>query len=133
MLPKESFAPFFYALTGALAGGVVLFFCIQLWRWVHRRQNSLPYDNPSLFDVRLVKHAEPSFERKWHVDALTPRELEIALLAAQGKRTGDIARQLSISPYTVETHLKNIYKKLGVTSRLELAHVLNSLDARRTH
>jgi DNA-binding CsgD family transcriptional regulator len=52
---------------------------------------------------------------------LSPRELEIALLVAERKSNKAIARSLGISPRTVSTHLSNVYQKLGISSRGELA------------
>jgi DNA-binding NarL/FixJ family response regulator len=54
-------------------------------------------------------------------DLLTPREGEIVGLVTQGLRNKDIAGKLSISEQTVKNHLQNIYDKLGVSDRLELA------------
>ncbi len=54
-------------------------------------------------------------------DTLTPRELEILTLVAQGRSNGDIARQLFISPKTVSVHVSNILAKLGATGRTEAA------------
>jgi ATP/maltotriose-dependent transcriptional regulator MalT/DNA-binding SARP family transcriptional activator len=51
---------------------------------------------------------------------LTRREREVRELAAQGLAARDIAARLVISERTVETHLANIYRKLGVRSRVEL-------------
>jgi DNA-binding CsgD family transcriptional regulator len=48
---------------------------------------------------------------------LTPREIEVLSLAADGLRGRDLARELFISPATVRTHLTNIYEKLGVGNR----------------
>jgi two-component system nitrate/nitrite response regulator NarL len=48
---------------------------------------------------------------------LTPRELEILALAAQGSSTPEIAGTLHLSAATVKTHLQNAYDKLGVTDR----------------
>jgi len=53
--------------------------------------------------------------------ALTSREQEILALIAQGKRNQQIADSLGIARYTVETHLKNIFRKLKVQSRTEAA------------
>jgi DNA-binding NarL/FixJ family response regulator len=52
---------------------------------------------------------------------LTARELEIVSLVAQGFRNKEIADKLSISEQTVKNHLHNIFDKLGVSDRLELA------------
>lgn len=53
--------------------------------------------------------------------ALTPRELEIVRMAATGLRNRDIAERLSITEGTVKIHFHNIYQKLDVNGRLELA------------
>ena len=57
---------------------------------------------------------------------LTQRELEIVYWVCIGYKTTDIARKLFISPYTVQQHLKNIYKKANVTSRTQLASIARS-------
>jgi DNA-binding NarL/FixJ family response regulator len=53
--------------------------------------------------------------------ALTPREIEIVRMVARGLRNRSIAEQLFISEGTVKIHLHNIYQKLEVSGRLELA------------
>jgi DNA-binding CsgD family transcriptional regulator len=56
-----------------------------------------------------------------HSDGLTRREREIAQLAAQGRSSPEIARDLVVSVRTVDNHLQRVYTKLGITSRAELA------------
>ncbi|SES04503.1 DNA-binding response regulator, NarL/FixJ family, contains REC and HTH domains [Lentzea albida] len=55
---------------------------------------------------------------------LTPREREVAVLAARGLTNKEIASSLVISVRTVDNHLSNTYSKLGITTRGELALVL---------
>ena len=55
---------------------------------------------------------------------LTPRERQIAALAAAGQQDQAIAARLSISARTVQTHLAHVYAKLGITSRTELRNHL---------
>jgi DNA-binding CsgD family transcriptional regulator len=55
------------------------------------------------------------------VDGLTAREQEIAGLVAAGRTNREIAEQLVLSTRTVDAHLRRIYGKLGVRSRVELA------------
>jgi two-component system nitrate/nitrite response regulator NarL len=52
---------------------------------------------------------------------LTPRELEIVTLVVAGYSNPDIAQRCSISEQTVKHHITNIFNKLGVSNRLELA------------
>jgi DNA-binding NarL/FixJ family response regulator len=53
--------------------------------------------------------------------SLTPRELDVVRQVAIGRRNKEIARDLGISEGTVKMHLHNLYEKLGVGSRTELA------------
>jgi len=51
---------------------------------------------------------------------LTHRELEITMLIYQGNSTREIAEEISLSYHTVRNHIKNIYHKLGVSTRSEM-------------
>ncbi|MEX5721861.1 LuxR C-terminal-related transcriptional regulator, partial [Geodermatophilus maliterrae] len=52
---------------------------------------------------------------------LTPQELQVARLVRRGLPNRDVAAQLYVSPRTVDFHLRNVFAKLGVSSRTELA------------
>ena len=58
------------------------------------------------------------------LDELTPQELQIVQMAAQGLTNGVIAERLYLSRRTVESHLYRVFPKLGVTSRAQLASVV---------
>ncbi len=62
-------------------------------------------------------------------DQLTPQELQIAQLAADGLSNREIGVKLYVSPRTVSTHLYRIYPKLQVSARSELASVLTGFGA----
>ena len=54
-------------------------------------------------------------------DELTAQELRVALTVAEGATNKEAAARLFLSPNTIEFHLKNVFRKLGVRSRTELA------------
>jgi DNA-binding NarL/FixJ family response regulator len=56
-------------------------------------------------------------------DLLTPREAEVLELLQDGATNAQIAHHLSIGIETVRTHARNIYRKLGIASRRELARL----------
>ena len=66
------------------------------------------------------RKARPRARTAIGADALSRREREVALLAARGETAGDIAARLHVSERTVESHLVNVYAKLGVASKAEL-------------
>jgi DNA-binding CsgD family transcriptional regulator len=61
------------------------------------------------------------------VHSLTPHERRIARLVSDGATSSQVAAQLFISPRTVEYHLAKVFKKLGISSRTELAGALGEV------
>jgi DNA-binding CsgD family transcriptional regulator len=69
----------------------------------------------------VVERADPVSEATLdRTEKLTARELQIATLVARGRCTKRIACDLHISEWTVQTHLRRMYGKLGVTGRAEM-------------
>jgi DNA-binding CsgD family transcriptional regulator len=58
-------------------------------------------------------------------DSLTPQERRVATIAAEGLSNQEIAARLYLAPRTVESHLSNAYRKLGISSRSQLARALS--------
>ena len=56
-------------------------------------------------------------------DALSARELEVAMLLTQGLRQEDIARRLSLSAKTINTHKTRLFEKLGIQDNIALARL----------
>ena len=63
-------------------------------------------------------------------DDLTAQERQIARLARDGLSNPEIGARLFLSPRTVEWHLRNVFTKLGIRSRRELANALGGPDVR---
>ena len=68
---------------------------------------------------QVAREREEQRDAQMLLAQLTDREREILALLAQGKRNDDIAKELFISPQTVQTHVRNILAKLRVHSKLE--------------
>lgn len=78
---------------------------------------------PAEATSRRLQALARSRDQRWHAQILeqsiTPREMEVLELLARGAGNRRIARELGISPDTVQTHIRNMLAKLAVGSRLE--------------
>lgn len=72
----------------------------------------------------------PGLLRGHGVEPLTSREREVALLAAAGLASKEIATRLQVAKRTVDSHLDRIYRKLGVTGREQLGAALDPAGPR---
>ncbi len=71
---------------------------------------------------------EPSQSPQPLIEPLTPRELEVLRLVAEGLTNREIAQELVIAKGTVKAHLHNIHSKLAVSNRTEAAARARELD-----
>jgi DNA-binding NarL/FixJ family response regulator len=62
-------------------------------------------------------------------ESLTERERQVAMLIVDRRTNPQIAAELFLSPKTVETHVRNLFHKLGVSSRVEVARVMERASA----
>jgi DNA-binding CsgD family transcriptional regulator len=67
---------------------------------------------------------------KWQ--SLTDREIAVARLVEAAFTNQQIAHRLSLSPHTVNFHLRRIFGKLGINNRVQLAHVVGQQPPRRS-
>jgi DNA-binding NarL/FixJ family response regulator len=80
-------------------------------------------------DMALARKAGLDVPRsKERTELLSPRELEIHELVAQGLTNQEIARLLFISPSTAKVHVHHVFEKLGVRSRIEAARLWQAAE-----
>ncbi len=96
-----------------------------LIQYLHRIDKGEPPLSPSIAR-RILQHfsnarpavAIPSDPAE---EALTPREMDVLRLLGRGLRVSEAARVLGLTPHTVAGYVKNIYRKLNISSRAEAA------------
>lgn len=77
-------------------------------------------------------HLPPPTEETRSTANLTPREIQVGDLLAQGKARAEIAATLRLSARTVDTYLTNLRSKLGVRSRGNLVHAIRAYASRQS-
>ncbi|MBG0563963.1 LuxR C-terminal-related transcriptional regulator [Actinoplanes aureus] len=87
------------------------------------RAGARPWADRAQGELRAAGETGPA-QPSAVLDALTPQELRIAGMVADGLSSKQIAAQLFVSPRTVEYHLYKMYPKLGIGSRTELARLV---------
>ena len=83
-----------------------------------------PVNSPYLLNLLMnnVVGAEEYIREQGSV--LTPREKEVLQYLIEGNGNKEIADRLCVSPETIKSHIKNIYRKLNVTNRIEAVKVI---------
>jgi ATP/maltotriose-dependent transcriptional regulator MalT len=91
------------------------------------------YRNQAEHELRKLgqhvhRRTRPGQKEGAGLTSLTERELQVAQLVVERKTNPEIAAELFLSPKTVETHLRHMFHKLGVASRIELARAVEHAD-----
>jgi len=76
----------------------------------------------------IHRRTRPGRTDRSGIESLTERELQVARLVVDRKTNPEIAAELFLSQKTVETHLRNIFHKVGVTTRADLARAVERAD-----
>jgi DNA-binding CsgD family transcriptional regulator/tetratricopeptide (TPR) repeat protein len=77
---------------------------------------------------RIHRRTHPGKTAGTGIESLTARELQVARLVVDRKTNPEIAAELFLSQKTVETHLRNIFRKIDVSSRVALARAVERAD-----
>lgn len=93
---------------------------VECLRRVHSGGQWLEKDSANRAMAKLVRREAKGREM---ATLLTPREIEVVRMVAKGLTNKEIASELGIADGTVKIHLHNIYEKLGIARRAELARV----------
>jgi DNA-binding CsgD family transcriptional regulator len=101
-----------------LRGAIEIFDAEQAEPWSERARTELRATGES------IPRRDPTAPEK-----LTPQELQISLLVAEGKTNRDVGAALFLSPKTVEYHLTHVYRKLDLHSRAELIRLFSGESA----
>ncbi|ODT82518.1 MAG: DNA-binding response regulator [Pelagibacterium sp. SCN 64-44] len=83
-------------------------------------QHGIPALSPTIAR-RIMEHFQRTGPTDMETETLTMREADVLAMVAQGLRNTEVARALGLADSTVATHVKNIYRKLGISSRAEAA------------
>lgn len=111
----------------------VLTFQCLLRRWLEFSWERL---EPGNLSMRMVlermetsSHPMKSAENNPHPIALTTRQAEVARLIADDLSNAEMAVELGLSVRTVEKHVENIFRRLGVASRADAIAIWRSVDS----
>jgi DNA-binding NarL/FixJ family response regulator len=96
-----------------------------------RRRDSAERELRQLGHRTPHRRSRPGTADDGGLASLTERELEVARLVVDRRTNAQIAATLFLSQKTVETHLRNLFHKLAVSSRVEVARIIERADRQR--
>jgi DNA-binding CsgD family transcriptional regulator len=96
------------------------------------RGGALGWATQARAELRATGDAGPG-EPAGPLTLLTPQQLRIARCVAEGATNREVALRLSVSPRTVDHHLRNVFATLGVRSRVELSRLVGRAEKTAAH
>ena len=87
------------------------------------KEKPVPHRKEILSNIGVIEESKDAFTMEGEAQHFTPTELRVLAELASGHSDKVIARDLNVSPNTIHFHLKNIYRKLGATSRAEAINI----------
>lgn len=93
----------------------------QFERGIHAIYDGELWASRKIMTNFILEHRQPLMPFEMNDTTLTKREVEILSTIAEGATNDEIADRFFISPHTVKSHLYNIYKKIGLSNRLQAA------------
>lgn len=91
---------------------------------VRRQLVQLQHDIPALSPTiakRIMEHFQRTGPVHDDTESLTARETDVLTMVSKGFRNAEVAQALGLAESTIATHIKSIYRKLGISSRAEAA------------
>lgn len=101
-----------------------------LRRQISQYADGVPLLSPSIAR-RIVEHFRQTGPVATEEASLTERERDVLSLIGRGLRNADVAAQLGVAESTVASHIKSIYRKLGISSRAEASWHATRLGLRK--
>ncbi|MGJ8528753.1 LuxR C-terminal-related transcriptional regulator [Maritalea sp.] len=92
----------------------------QIAKQLRQLQDGIPALSPAIA-LRIMQHFQRTGPIVSSSEKLSAREAEVLKLIAKGLRNSDVAIALGLADTTIATHIKSIYRKLGISSRAEAA------------
>lgn len=89
-------------------------------RQLSQLQHGIPALSPTIAR-RIMEHFQRTGPVDSEADALTARETDVLTMVSRGFRNAEVAQALGLAESTIATHVKSIYRKLGISSRAEAA------------
>jgi DNA-binding NarL/FixJ family response regulator len=92
----------------------------QITKQLRQLQDGVPALSPAIA-LRIMQHFQRTGPVFSSSESLSARETEVLKLIAKGLRNSDVAIALGLAETTIATHIKSVYRKLGISSRAEAA------------